>query len=143
MLITFEPKFDLVDAPKKTYINFRKAGWKGFEKENKDEFEMLHPPTDVHSSKPELGRIILEAATHNPLTGPIPTFKTYISLDAAKLGDKRDPLQKDPPREIRIALTLTFWSGQGQATVSDKKTRRLRGSVQLLHKQPSITTTQH
>lgn len=86
----------------RTFINFRKADWKGFRNYTESIFSRAEEVTDVHKSEKYFRSVVQRAAKKFIPTGRILRTYNSVSSETAKLISERDKIRQENPSDPRL-----------------------------------------
>jgi len=89
-------------APKRTFINFKKADWQSFENYTEEIFETAPHNSNIHASEKFLRNIINNAAKKFTPRGRIPKIINAMPTETVRLIEERDQLRKTNPADAKI-----------------------------------------
>ena len=87
---------------KKTYINFAKADWQGFQQFIDDKLTNFVLNNNVHASKKNIRKIINKASKKFIPVGRLPHILNAISSETAELIKERDTIRSTDPNDQRL-----------------------------------------
>ena len=104
--ISLSSEVKLINAPKRTFINFNKANWQGFQDqiENALLTSVLPIDSDPHKKEKHLRKIINAAAKAHIPSGRIPKIQPSIPTQAKKLIKDRDKARSENPSDPIIDI---------------------------------------
>lgn len=91
-----------ISATHRTYVNFAKADWIGFQNHLEDLLRNAPPPHNVHTGERILRNKILTAAKRYVPAGCIREIRPNFPREAARLADERDRLRQNNPSDPSI-----------------------------------------
>ena len=100
--ITISAEMKKIKSENRTYINFYKADWKGFQKFTENIFSKQRNVRDVHKSEKYFRRTVVKAAKRFIPNGRILKTINSIPTEAAVLIEERDSLRENDPSNPRI-----------------------------------------
>ena len=101
-MITLTAADPLLTAPKRTFVNLRRADWEGFEAEIEEKIASSPIPSSVSKGESTLRQAILKAAKHHIPAGRRPKFQPCLPPEAVKMAKERDHLRETDPANPQI-----------------------------------------
>ena len=102
LLITLSSAIKKVRSEKRTYINFKKADWVGFENLTEELFATAPSTNNVHKDEKTFRSILTKASKRHIPKGRIPKIVNGAPTEAVRLMKERDELRKTEPADPRI-----------------------------------------
>lgn len=116
-------------APKRTFVNFKKANWDDFTLDSEEAFRRAPIPTSTSTGERTFRAILLKAAKRHIPAGRHPTIKHNPPQEAVDLMQQRDALRASNNDSPRIAAL----NAQITSIMREDKTRRWREHVETLN----------
>ena len=102
ILIRMSTEMKKVSTDKKTYINFAKADWQGFQQYTEDKLSACNLNNNVHASERTIRQIINKAAKKFIPSGRLPHIFNAMSSETANLIKERDEVRKTDQDDLRL-----------------------------------------
>ena len=103
ILITLSSAIRKVKSQNRTYINFKKADWAGFEQYSEELFASAPISNNVHNSEKFFRSVLTKASKRFIPKGRIPKIINGAPTEAVRLMKERDELRKAQPADPRIS----------------------------------------
>lgn len=106
--LTIDRTVTAVESENRTYINFMKANWEGFQTTTEQYFKTAGQPISVIKGEATFRKIIKKGRQLHVPSGRIPFVRPFFPTSASKLADERDKLRSTDPSNPHI----TEWNKQ-------------------------------
>ena len=91
-----------VDAPKRTFVNFKKADWTSFTSLTEDLFANATVTNNVRKNERTFRKILQKAAKLHIPAGRIPKVINAVPTTTANLMEERDQIRRSNPADPRL-----------------------------------------
>ena len=102
ILLSLVTDIERIKAPKRTYINFKKADWESFRNYIEEKLQQIPLTDNVHKSEKQIRTTIQRAAKRFIPAGRIPLMHNAVDSETAKLIDERNGLRAQNPTDPHI-----------------------------------------
>ncbi|KAM7356297.1 uncharacterized protein ACRADG_002101 [Cochliomyia hominivorax] len=103
IIVSLERPNDFIVSERRTYMNQKKADWRGFREFTDRRFGELPVPSNVRIAERKFREIINAAVARFVPSGRISVVRPHFPAEAARLADERDDIRNTNPSDPRIA----------------------------------------
>ncbi|KAM7363422.1 uncharacterized protein ACRADG_000333 [Cochliomyia hominivorax] len=103
IIVSLERPNDFIVSERRTYMNQKKADWRGFREFTDHRFGELPVPSNVRIAERKFRETINTAVARFVPSGRISVVRPHFPAEAARLADERDDTRNTNPSDPRIA----------------------------------------
>ncbi|KAM7361935.1 uncharacterized protein ACRADG_012793 [Cochliomyia hominivorax] len=133
IIVSLERPNDFIVSERRTYMNQKKADWRGFREFTDRRVVELPVPSNIRITERKFRETINAAVARFVPSGRISVVRPHFPAEAARLADERDDIRNTNPSDPRIAQLNTARHQHGFRKMHSTTTALTAVTTQIAH----------